>query len=352
MPPQPTAKNSLLVAFVFFLSACNFPQKTPIVFERPETLQLIRPTGTPLVPENATSVEQNAFVSGLVAQVSAENLMDTVNALAAIHSRHVNNPGTQQAADLIEERFRALGGRLNVAQDSFELTFDGVRTTQHNVIARLPGSNPFGGIILIGAHYDSRTVNIADAVSRAPGANDNATGVAALIEIARLLANETPQSTIDFVAFAAEEVEVKGSAYYLQSVQSRGEFVRGVIIVDIVGNAGGASASGSIRIFSASPDTSVSRQLAKWVSLVGQTYTPGFRVDVQNSFDRPGRFSDHLRFTEAGIPSVRLIESVEDLSRQHTANDFPQLIDPDYLREAAQLALAALTNLAFGLSVN
>ena len=225
-----------------------------------------------------------------------------------------------------------------VAYEDFELDYDGIVGSQRNVIARLPGSDPSAGVIVIGAHYDSRVADIKDAAERAPGANDNASGVAALIEIARLLAHETPVASIDFVAFAAEEIGSVGSSYYLGSAQARGEVIRGVIILDMIGNAGGPAGRGTLRVFSAPPDTSISRQLARWVSNVAQVYRPAFQVSVEPRLDRPGRFSDHVPFSQAGIPAIRLIELVEDSTRQHSPNDLPQYLDMAYLRQATQLA--------------
>jgi hypothetical protein len=339
---------SLLLSLAL-LTACNLPQEAPIQFERPEILQFIKPAGTALPPGvTPPPPERVDFVDSLVAAVSSQNLFLSVEALAGVHSRHVNSASIQQAAELIFSGFQSAGGRLNVAYDEFELEYDEIASNQRNVIARLPGSDPSAGVIVIGAHYDARVEDISDAVARAPGADDNASGVAALMEMARLLANETPVASIDFVAFAAEEIGTAGSSYYLQSALSRGEIIRGVIILDIIGNAGGAAGRGTLRAFSASPDTSISRQLARWVSGVALVYTPGFQVRVESRLDRPGRFSDHLPFTQAGIPAIRLIELVEDASRQHTSNDLPQYLDQDYLRQATQLALAAVVNLAFG----
>ena len=342
-------KYSYLLLVLSALAACNLPQAEPVQFERPEILQFIRPAGTPLPPGVTPPPPARVdLVDGLVANVSAQNLMSSVGQLSAVNSRHVNSPGAAEAAQMIFSGFQSAGGRLIVAYQDFALEYDEVPTVQRNVIARLPGSDPSAGVIVIGAHYDSRVGDLKDAGTRAPGADDNATGVAALIEIARLLANETPVASIDFVAFAAEEVGTVGSSYYLQTALERGEIIRGVIILDIIGNAGGASGRGALRAFSTPPDTSVSRQLARWVSTVALVYTPGFQVSVEATLDRAGRYSDHVPFTQRGIPAIRLIEAVEDASRQHTSDDFPQFVDRDYLRQATQLALAVVINLAFG----
>ncbi|MDH3942622.1 MAG: M20/M25/M40 family metallo-hydrolase [Anaerolineae bacterium] len=342
-------KLSLSLCILLTVAACNLPQEQPIVFERPEVLQFIHPPGTPLPPGvTPAPPERVNLVDELISGISVNNLRSWVDALAAVPSRHVHNPGRHQAAEMIFEGFSSSGGRLNVAYQDFEIEFDGLISQQRNVIARLPGSDPDIGVVLIGAHYDSRLDELTDGSNPAPGANDNASGVAALLEIARLLSDQTPIANIDFVAFGAEEVGALGSEFYLQTVQERGEVVRGVIILDIVGNSAGAVGNGVIRAFSSPPDTSVSRQLARWVSSVALVYTPDLHVQVEPSLDRPGRYSDHVPFSRAGIPAIRLIEAVEVASRQHSPFDLPQYVDVEYLRQAAQLGLASVVNLAFG----
>lgn len=343
------AKSLIPLILLTLLTSCNLPQEQPIVFERPQILQFISPAGTALPPGvTPPPAERVVIVDQLVADVSTSNLMSNLENLSSLHTRHVNSGTISIAAERIFSMFQAAGGRLNIAYQEFELEFDDVASTQRNVIARLPGSDPNAGVIVIGAHYDSRMEDLEDSRGSAPGANDNASGVAALIEIARLLADETPVASIDFVAFSAEEMGMLGSSYYLQQSLERAEVVRGVIILDIIGNAGGPAGEGVIKAFSSPPDTSVSRQLANWISSVATVYTPGFEVRVEPRLDRPGRYSDHFPFTQLGIPAVRLIEYLEDTHRQHTSQDLPQYIDQDYLRQATQLALAALVNLAFG----
>jgi hypothetical protein len=292
--------------------------------------------------------ERSRQVIALLENVSTQNLASHVEALAALQTRHVNSPTVNDAAAIIYEAFQAAGGGWQVAYDDFPLTFDGALTTQRNVVASLPGSDPSAGVVVVGAHYDSRTVDITDATSRAPGADDNASGVAALLEMARLLRDTTPRATVVFIAFSGEEVGVMGSNHYVRVANERGDDIRAMIALDIIGNAAGAAGEGAIRAFSAPPDASASRQLARFVDLQGRTYLPGFEVLVQPTVDRPGRYSDHVPFSDSGIPAMRLIEAVEDTTSQHSALDLPETVSSDYLRRATQLALAIVANLAYG----
>jgi hypothetical protein len=339
--------------------ACNLPAARPTPTATRTARPGLAPTPTPPAPSPAPSpappvtptlTVARPALDSLLADLSADRLMAHVEALAAIETRHANSATASQAAEAVYDAFAAVGDPLAVAYDPFPLDFDDVPTTQVNVVATLPGTDPAAGTILLGAHYDSRAEDITEADARAPGANDNASGVAVLIEVARIMAahydDAPPRATVVFAAFAAEEVGVAGSRHYVESVGTRGGLPRAAIVLDIVGNAGGAAGEGAIRVFSAPPDDSPSRQLARTVDLVADSGLSGLDVAVQPEVDRPGRYSDHVPLSDAGVPAVRLIEAVEDIERQHSAADLPGYISPGYLERAARLALIAVYNLA------
>ncbi len=300
------------------------------------------PASLPTGAAPATPMSAQARLAENLDQVSEERLIRDVNALSAIPTRHVNSSGISIAADYIAAGFAESGAE--VMQDGFPFEFRGVATEQRNVVAVIPGTDPSAGAILLGAHYDSRTADIADGVSLAPGANDNATGVAVLLEVARQLADVEPRATIYLVAFAAEETGLQGSRHFVDTGQAPD--VRAMIAFDIVGNSSGATGSSGLRVFSAGPEDSASRALARWLARVGAGWTPQLPVLVQDALDRPGRYSDHVPFSEAGIPSVRLIEDEEHTELQHSALDTADRIDPTYLRRVAQFALAITVELA------
>ena len=112
---------------------------------------------------------------------------------------------------IYNEFLRVGNGRIQVEFDTFPLTLDGLTTDQQNVVATLRGDGSAPGAVLLVAHYDSRTLNPNDGVSRAPGANDNASGVAAMLEAARVLSSQTWNQDVVFIAFAAEEQGRHGS---------------------------------------------------------------------------------------------------------------------------------------------
>jgi len=154
---------------------------------------------------------------------------------------------------------------------------------------------------------------------------------------------ERPPATVIFAAFAAEEIGSKGSAHYTQVAPLAD--LRAVFVLDIVGNAAGESGDGAIRAF-ASPAHAPSQQLLRFVDVTADRTLPAFDVLLQPTADRPGRYSDHLTFSEADIAAVRLIEAVEDPDRQHSPADLPETISPRYLRQSTQLALASVIGAA------
>lgn len=341
----------IIIALSLGLGGCNIQIDPPIQFAPPDILQFEPPPGFGLGTQVPAEIGRDILVTDLVDSVSSPLLSDNLNVLAAIHSRHVNSLTLDQAAEFIFNRFSSFGGRWQVSYDDFPLRYDAKNTTQKNVIAILPGNSLNPGILIVGAHYDSRTGNIRDASSAAPGADDNASGVAALFEIARILRNENPQITILLAAFAAEEVQTVGSSHLLRELQDQDKNILGMISLDIIGNQSGDLGQRDIRVYSSLPSDSPSRQLANFFISVGSVYVPEFNILVKNSIDRPGRYSDHVPFSNAGVPSVRLIEGVESPDFQHTPLDLPSTIDAQYHLLATRLALAAIIHLAYGLPV-
>jgi hypothetical protein len=165
-----------------------------------------------------------------------------------------------------------------------------------------------------------------------------------LLELARLMSSRPWNQTIIFAAFAAEEQGTFGSRHYVQNAILDGRIFDVAIDSDIVGGRPGIPQS--IRVFSPGPDTTNSRQLARYLDMVGGLYVPTFRVDLIDSLDREGRYSDHREFINAGVPGVRLTEAEEDRNSQHSGADTSEKLDYDYLRQVAQLNLAVAANLA------
>ncbi|MCA9973718.1 MAG: M20/M25/M40 family metallo-hydrolase [Anaerolineales bacterium] len=309
------------------------------------------PPETAVDPVSEITLSADPEIAALAEAVSTQQLTAYVRTLAAFGTRSTFSVVDQPAAGvgaartwIYEELVRVGSGRLQVELDDFDLNHQGVSYPQQNVVATLPGRSGQSGAIVLMAHYDSRTIDPNNGSGVAPGANDNASGVALLLELARLLSARSWERTIIFVAFAAEEQGTHGSRHFVADRLLAGWQVAAALNNDIVGGRPGIPQT--VRVFTPGPDTSTPRQLARYVRFIGRLYVPTLPADLQDAVDRPERFSDHIRFLDAGIPALRLTESVEDISSQHNAFDTPEKIDYDYLRRVAQLNLAAIASMA------
>jgi hypothetical protein len=303
-----------------------------------------------------------ALMLSLMNQVQTDRLMIHVQSLVNMGTRHILSPanvadrGIGAARNYVLNEFNLIStasrGVFRVLEQTFPVTFAGTDTTGSNIIGIIPGEEINAGIIVVGSHYDSITLNAEDGLAYAPGANDNASGTAAMLEIARILSQRRYRSTIMFVTFSAEEIGRVGSkAFVDQYVRTNNLDVRAMINMDIIGSnndANGAVDPSSIRVFSDEPNDSPSRLLARGLGLLGSQYMPQVRVYVENTVDRAGRYGDQMSFSEAGYPAVRFIETLEEFNRHHTDIDNLDDIQPGYLTQNTQLILSLAVSLADG----
>jgi hypothetical protein len=302
-------------------------------------------------PVDPVLLNADADILALLSEVSRQNLLAYVQELDSFGTRSSfsdtqrDDFGIGAARRWLHREFERVGsGRLQVEFDDFQMNFGGLVSNQRNVVATLPGSGTHPGLIILMAHYDSRTYDPADGIGRAPGATDNASGVALLLEVARLMSSRTWNQTIMFVAFAGEEQGTFGSRHFVRNMMLDGRIIDVAINNDIVGGRPGIPYY--LRIFAPDPDTSNTRQLVRYMGLIGNLYLPHFPLELQPTRDREGRFSDHLEFTNAGVAAVRLTESVEDFTIQHTGQDTWDRLDYDYLAHVVELNLAVVANMA------
>ena len=226
-----------------------------------------------------------------------------------------------------------------------------------NVAAWLKGRDTTR-VIVIGGHYDSCVCAVPangggrDSVSNAPGANDDGSGTSAVIELARVFSRAFPrglEATVIFVAHDAEEQGLLGSAALARRLKNAGYTVVAGMTDDIVGNVtaeNGYTDSMSVRIFAADPDTSKSRELARYVWGVGELYLPTFKVFPVWRLDRVGRGGDHRPYVEMGVPGLRFTERVENEKRQHRPEDVLSWVNFGYIANVARLNAASIGMLA------
>ncbi|MGH2538829.1 MAG: M20/M25/M40 family metallo-hydrolase [Candidatus Promineifilaceae bacterium] len=346
----------LPAAAALFLAGCSLlePPQGPIIPTAPPVVEavdfsdlvlVVNPSSPTLTPAVDPEIE------ALLGAVSQQQLTAYVRTLEAFGTRHtlseIQSPTTGIGAArqwIYDEFLRVNSGALQVSFDDFAVNVAGFESGQRNVIAELPGISGYPGMYVLMAHYDSRNEDPDDGTGRAPGANDNATGVAILLELARLMSSRSWNQTVVFAAFAAEEQGTFGSRHYVQNMLLSGRAFAAAINNDIVGGRAGVPLA--IRAFAPGPDTSPSRAFVRYVDLVGGLYLPAFRVDRVDAADRAGRYGDQREFHNVGIAAARFTEYEEDFSSQHNMGDTSDKLGFDYLRQVAQLDLAVLANLA------
>lgn len=332
--------------FLILIAFCQ--KETPVSFQ-------------PVSPSSyVTFSADNEDVKNIVASVSEDSLRSYVEKLAGFYTRHTNSDtisnerGIGVARRWIFSKFKEMstnsGGRFEVFYDHFSATIRGVPGLHQNVIARLPGTISPEQQILVSGHYDSRTIDNSNVTGSAPGANDDGSGVAGVIELARILSNFEFTSTIVFIAFTGEEQGLYGSRHYAQMAKQRGDNIIAVLNNDMIGNIVGGSGnidSSRVRCFSDEPMESPHRQLARYIKLQGEAYVNNLLVDLILAKDRPGRGGDHLAFYEQNYTAVRLTEPEDNLNHQHNDNDLPQYMSFNYHRKIVQMNAAVIASLAW-----
>jgi peptidase M28-like protein len=274
------------------------------------------------------------------------------------------------ARDVIAARFNEIAkdstGKLQVVVDKFESTSE--RTSSkpiplENVYAILPGSDPKMAktIYIVSGHFDSRPSDVMDPKADAPGADDDASGVAVSVECARLLSkagangHRTYRSTILFATVSGEEQGLLGATRLLEWTKQQGYTVGGMLDDDIVGADPAPGAPHRVRLFSGNGEIddadSPSRELARAVEEIDG------RAAIRMIFriDRYGRGGDHYPFYKAGLPAVRFTEPLEDYNHQHqtprTENgieygDFQKHLNFTFMGDVARDNAEALRQLA------
>jgi hypothetical protein len=333
-----------MVFFVVFAAFIACDKKSPVDFK----------------PQPVTLSADNAEIQRLLEAISADSLRSYVANLAGFETRHSLSDTLAAAKGIGAARrwlWRKLqsfgqvsGGRLQVYYDDFATTICGTATLQRNVVARLPGTARPERQILVSGHYDSRTIAGCDGEGFAPGANDDASGTAAVLELARVLSPYQFRATILFVAFAGEEQGLFGSRHYAAAARQRGDHLIAMVTNDIIGNIRGGSGmidSVGVRCFSDDPMDSPHRQLARYIKLQAEPYVANFAVRLMPARDRRGRGSDHFSFYEQGYTAVRLIEPEDNLDQQHSPNDLIQYMSFSYHRKVVQVNAAFAAGLAW-----
>jgi len=318
------------------------------------------PTGTP-----APALESQTFAA-LSTQIDKQGMMQTVTDMVAFQTRHSNSgqgnglTGIDTARDYLATRLN--NQAANCANDAtffkqdFVLDYREMITTQSNLILGIEGTISNSPPFVLGAHYDTISKDpTLNPYGYQPGADDNASGVSVILELARLYCLQPRTQSVVFVLFAAEENRNDvfngriGSRQFLSNfVPSQGWRIQGMLNLDTIGSA--TDTEGQIvdtlaRLYSAGGS---SRQLARWIQAAAYVQLSDFNLVVEPREDRQNRWGDHMSFTRAGYPAVRLFEGSEDVDRQDSVQDLPNDLDPEYLSKNLQVVLAFLLTLGEG----
>jgi len=302
----------------------------------------------------------------VIQNISQKNVEQILKKLESFYTRHTLSSRNQDlgiwaAADWIKQKFEEISPRLDVYFDDYTLDPQGRRIPQEinirNVVAVLPGKETGDNerIFLVNAHYDSYARPEDEQQERgnydhyAPGVNDDATGVAALLEMARVFSPYEFDATLYFAAFSGEEIGLVGSTLMAQRMKKRNKNICGVIGLDMLGNIESGSGfieNRKIRVFSSGPQDSSSRRLARYTKRTGELYFPSAEVQLIFRADRFGRGGDHTSFVLEGWPGVRIMEANENYAHQHTIHDTFEHLSLDYCTRNIRMVAAVLGSLA------
>lgn len=298
---------------------------------------------------------------------------------------------------------KASGGRLQVEEQSF-IEPAGTRVPEPtelvNVVATLPGRGASKGrTLVVSGHYDSRNSDVMDALGESPGANDDASGTAAVMELACVMANRQFDATLVFMAVPGEEQGLLGAAQWAREARAGGVNVEAMITNDIIGSSRGDAGQHDprrMRLFADGLDPLVrllmqatanrpatpadqkalaamqsellpllqaggnedlpTHQLGRHLKAAAEAAMPGFTVQLIQRRDRYLRGGDHIPFLERGYAAVRFSEPFENFAHQHqnprTENgvvygDLPEFVDFAYVADVTRANLAGLATLAW-----
>lgn len=343
----------------------------------------------------SSGVAINRDIARIVREIDRRNIERIVRRLVSFGTRNTlseqNNParGIGAARDYLRDEFQTIaartGGRMTVALQSYEqAVMPPPRgriprpTIITNVVATLRGTRPDSAsrVYVVSGHYDSMCTSPTDAECDAPGANDDASGTAAVVEMARVMSQYDFDATIIFMAVAGEEQGLLGAAHFAEQARASNMNIEAMFTNDIIGNTLGGNGvrdARTVRVFSegvpsneteqeattrrsvGGENDSSSRQLARFIKETGERYVPAMRVQMIYRRDRYGRGGDHIPFLERGFPAVRFTEPNEDYTHQHqnvrTENgvrygDLPEFVDFAYIAQVARINAVNLAALA------
>ncbi|NTE00603.1 M20/M25/M40 family metallo-hydrolase [Agrobacterium tumefaciens] len=339
-----------------------------------------------------TIVSRNKDIDQMVKSVSQDSLKSYISKMVSFGTRSTlsdiksKTKGIGAARNWVVGKFNQFAkqgdGRLTAYLDTITFKPDGKRVDQPtllgNAVAILKGTDPNDKrVYVVSGHLDSRVTDVMNRTSNAPGANDDGSGVAGVIEAARIMSKYKFPSTIIFVAVSGEEQSLLGSGFMADKAKKEGWNVDAMLNNDMISSNNSSETqiidntrlrvfseglpayeldknAKSIRQFGLENDGK-SRQLARYVKEIGERYVDQLEVKLIYRNDRFLRGGDHTPFVENGFTAVRITEMNENFDHQHqdlrTENgikygDLQEFMDFEYLRKNTGVNIAVLANLA------
>lgn len=341
-----------------------------------------------LILQDASAHAQSAPAPVQSAEVSQARMRADVERLVSFGTRHTLSSDTDPqrgigaarrwTADEFARISKACGGCLSVALP--EAMVSGARIPKPvrlvDVVAIQRGTERPNEVVIVEAHIDSRVTDVLNAVSDAPGANDNASGTSLAIEAARVLSKRRFPTTIVFAVLSGEEQGLYGGKLLADYAKAQGWTVKAVLNNDIVGGSRGSDGvldDTHVRVFSEGPradatdktraeasrfggeNDSPGRNLSRYIAALAGPVQSGLSVRQVWRTDRMGRGGDQLPFLAAGYPAIRFSVAIEDYDHQHQDlrneggtkfGDTIDAMDFRYLAKVTRLNIAALAALA------
>ena len=339
-----------------------------------------------------TIINRDAEIATMVKEVSADSLQSYIKSMVAFGTRHTLSTQTETtkgigaARNFVLNKFNSFAkisnGRLTAFIDTITYKPDGKRVDVPiilgNVMAVLKGTDTADHrIFLISGHLDSRRSKEMDRDNDSPGANDDGSGSAAVIECARVMSKHSFPATIIFVCVSGEEQGLLGAYFLANKAKKENWNIEAVLNNDIMGSNNSSETNiidnTRIRVFSEGlplyeteknaknirslglENDGKARQLARYVKEIGERYVENIEVVMVYRNDRFLRGGDHLAFVENGFAAVRITEMNENYYHQHQDvrkenniqyGDLGEFMDFEYLRKNTAVNLANLANLA------
>lgn len=357
------------------------------VFSNTYAQNKIAKTKADVAPKFSRDVE----LKKMLAEFDAKNIERIIRKLVSFGTRNTlseqDNPtrGIGAARDFLYDEFQKIaatsGGRMTVEKQTFEQAAGGripQPTKLTNVFATLKGTQAesTNRVYVVSGHYDSMCSSPTDAKCDAPGANDDASGTAAVVEMARVMATRQFDATIIFMCVPGEEQGLLGAAYFAEQAKQNKMDIEAMFTNDIIGNTLGGNGvrdTKTVRVFAegvpsnetqqeantrrsvGGENDSAARQLGRFIKEVGERLVPTMKVMLVYRRDRYGRGGDHTPFLERGFAAVRFTEVNENYTQQHQNvrvengvkyGDLPEFVDFAYIANVARINAASLAQLA------